>query len=105
MRKSWKHGNALGSEPHESSRGIRDTHERVIRRAKEMGFVGIWIAFKNISEVNPRRMLWANDFPHSDSSWPNSQELLAKHAADISEQERRWIVHDNTKELFQLPCP
>ena len=25
---------------------------------------------------NPRRLMWANDFPHSDSTWPNSQELL-----------------------------
>jgi hypothetical protein len=27
--------------------------------------------------LNPQRLMWANDFPHSDSTWPRSQELLA----------------------------
>ena len=34
------------------------------------------------------RLLWANDFPHSDSTWPRSQELLAKHAAHLTPAER-----------------
>ena len=28
-------------------------------------------------------MMWANDFPHSDSTWPWSQEMLAEQDSDI----------------------
>jgi len=32
-----------------------------------------WVAFKMKDMCNPQRLMWANDFPHSDSTWPNSQ--------------------------------
>ncbi len=63
-----------------------------------------WVAFKNTKEMNAKRLVWANDFPHSDATWPRSQELLAEHTQCISDEERRWILRDNVKELFQLPC-
>jgi predicted TIM-barrel fold metal-dependent hydrolase len=47
--------------------------------------------------------MWANDFPHSDSTWPNSQELLAKHTSHLTEQEKNFILHDNVAELYNLP--
>ena len=30
-----------------------------------------WVAFRMTDMVNPRRLMWANDFPHSDSTWPH----------------------------------
>ena len=39
-----------------------------------------WVAFKMVNDVNHKRLLWANDFPHSDSTWPWSQELLDEHS-------------------------
>ena len=33
--------------------------------------------------------MWANDFPHSDSTWPWSQEMLAEHTADLTEHEQQ----------------
>jgi predicted TIM-barrel fold metal-dependent hydrolase len=51
---------------------------------------------------NIRRLLWANDFPHSDSTWPRSQELLAKHAAHLTPEELRLVLHDNVAELYGL---
>ncbi len=47
-------------------------------------------------------LLWANDFPHSDSTWPRSQELLAKHASHLTPEELRLILHDNVAELYGL---
>ena len=43
-----------------------------------------------------------NDFPHSDATWPHSQELLAEHTADMSEWEKDRILHDNVAELYGL---
>ena len=36
------------------------------------------VAFQTADLMNWRRLMWANDFPHSDSTWPWSQEMLAE---------------------------
>jgi len=67
-----------------------------------MTFQDDWSAFRAKDQVNVRRLMWANDFPHSDSTWPWSQEMLAEHAAELSDEERRLILRDNVKELYGL---
>jgi predicted TIM-barrel fold metal-dependent hydrolase len=61
-----------------------------------------WVALRLVDHLNARRLLWANDFPHSDSTWPRSQELLARHTAHLSQAQRRLILHDNVAELYGL---
>ena len=39
-----------------------------------------WVAFRIAELMNVERLMWANDFPHSDATWPDSQALLAEHA-------------------------
>ena len=61
-----------------------------------------WVAFKMVDHVNHKRLLWANDFPHSDSTWPWSQELLDEHAADLTDEQSRDILCDNAAELYGM---
>jgi predicted TIM-barrel fold metal-dependent hydrolase len=61
-----------------------------------------WVAFKTVDLVNPRRLMWASDFPHSDSTWPNSQDVLNEQTAALTEEQRNWICHDNVAELYGL---
>jgi uncharacterized protein len=61
-----------------------------------------WVAFQMKDMCNVRRLMWANDFPHSDSTWPWSQEMLRKHTQGLSEQEKNYILHDNVAELYNL---
>ena len=67
-----------------------------------MTFQDDWTAFRFRDSCNIRRLMWANDFPHSDATWPWSQEMLAEHTADMTEQERDWVLHDNVAELYGL---
>jgi len=67
-----------------------------------MTFQDDWVAFKFRNAMNIERLMWANDFPHSDSTWPHSQALLAEHTADMTEWERDRILHDNVAELYGL---
>jgi predicted TIM-barrel fold metal-dependent hydrolase len=64
-----------------------------------------WTAFQVKDHLNIERIMWANDFPHSDSTWPLSQELLTEHAANLSPHEARRILRDNCVELFGLDVP
>ncbi len=59
-----------------------------------------WVAFKVMDLCNPRRLMWANDFPHSDSTWPHSQTLLQEHAAGLDTDHKNWLLHDNVAELY-----
>ncbi len=47
--------------------------------------------------------MWANDFPHSDSTWPWSQKILGDLCAELTPEQRDWILHDNVAELYGLP--
>ena len=68
-----------------------------------MTFQDDWVAFKTTALVNPRRLMWASDFPHSDSTWPHSQAVIEEQTASLSDDERNWICHDNVAELYGLP--
>ncbi len=62
-----------------------------------------WVAFKMTDMMNVERLMWANDFPHSDATWPWSQEMLAAHTTHLSEHDKARILHDNVAELYRLP--
>ena len=61
-----------------------------------------YVAFQVKDLVNVHRMMWANDFPHSDSTWPWSQDVLKKQTANLTEHEKELILHDNCAELYNL---
>lgn len=61
-----------------------------------------WVAFKTANLMNWRRLMWANDFPHSDSTWPWSQDVLAEHTRVLTAEQKRTILSDNVAELFHV---
>ena len=50
-------------------------------------------------------MLWGNDFPHSESTWPKSMEFLEKMFAGVPADERRQLTRDNAARLFGFSPP
>ncbi len=48
------------------------------------------------------RMMWSSDFPHLDSSWPESQQFLNKHLAGVPAEESRLILAANCARLYNL---
>jgi predicted TIM-barrel fold metal-dependent hydrolase len=48
------------------------------------------------------RIMWSSDFPHLDSSWPESQQFLNKHLAGVAADEVRQIVAENCVRLYGL---
>lgn len=54
----------------------------------------------NVLEMD--KILWANDFPHSDGIWLRSQDILTRMTKDMSEQHKEMLLHDNVATLFKL---
>ncbi|HXR36614.1 MAG TPA: amidohydrolase family protein, partial [Candidatus Binataceae bacterium] len=50
--------------------------------------------------VGVGNLMWASDYPHSDSTWPHSREVIARDFAGVNEHDRRMITADNASQLY-----
>jgi predicted TIM-barrel fold metal-dependent hydrolase len=48
------------------------------------------------------RIMWECDYPHADSSWPNSQERITKLLDGVPADEASLVTHANAEALFGL---
>jgi len=46
--------------------------------------------------------MWASDFPHADSTWPHSREVIARDFDGVPEEVMRKIVFDNCARLYHM---
>ncbi len=60
------------------------------------------IAFEQIGRINVERLMWANDFPHSDSTWPHSQALLDQQTQGISSVQLNRVLYENCSKLYGI---
>jgi len=75
---------------------------RYFRENIYLTFQDDFIAFQNINLMNEERLLWANDFPHGDSLWPWSRQVLGRMTKGLTEHQKRRVLRDNVKELYNL---
>jgi predicted TIM-barrel fold metal-dependent hydrolase len=63
-----------------------------------------WSAFRMAEAglLDAEQLMWANDYPHSDSTWPFSQHMLAQQTKDLSPVDTERILGGNVVELYQL---
>lgn len=61
-----------------------------------------YVAFRSADQMNWRRLLWASDFPHSDSTWPWSQDVLTEQTAGLSGEQLEGILSGNVAELYGI---
>ncbi len=47
-------------------------------------------------------LLWASDYPHPDSVWPNSRAAIERQMSGLSPDMRRKLTHDNAARLYGL---
>ncbi|MBD47994.1 MAG: hypothetical protein CL891_02735 [Dehalococcoidia bacterium] len=61
---------------------------------------GPGIRLRDIIGVN--NIMWGNDYPHAESTFPESQRILSEILADVPEEEQSLIVSGNCKRLYNL---
>jgi len=78
------------------------TPSEYIKRHCYWGFQhdSVGVALRHLIGVD--RIMWATDFPHQDSEWPNSMRLLDEQFAGVPEDEKQRMVRDNALEYFHL---
>ena len=50
----------------------------------------------------PTNYMWASDFPHTDSTWPESRKVVERDFAGVPEDVKRKIVFENAAQLYHI---
>jgi predicted TIM-barrel fold metal-dependent hydrolase len=61
-----------------------------------------WVAFQTAHLMNTERLMWASDHPHSDSTFPESQAVIAKQTSHLDPSVRDDIIWRNCAKLYGL---
>jgi predicted TIM-barrel fold metal-dependent hydrolase len=46
--------------------------------------------------------MWSNDYPHANSTWPNSLKVIARDLGHLPEKDRAKLVRDNCVKLYNM---
>jgi predicted TIM-barrel fold metal-dependent hydrolase len=60
------------------------------------------IGVELIPRIGAGNVMWASDFPHGDSTWPNSRKVIEESLAALSEEDRRKVVSENAAALYKI---
>ena len=64
-------------------------------------FIDDAFGVENRHHLNLDNITWECDYPHSDSTWPNAPELLAKYLGGVPDAEVNKLTHQNAMRIFQ----
>lgn len=45
-------------------------------------------------------MMWASDYPHPDSTWPFSKDVIERETGHLSPEDKKKVLHDNAATLY-----
>ena len=60
------------------------------------------VAITLLPFIGEKNALWASDYPHPDSTWPNSQKRIEEQMGHLSYETRKRLLHDNVADLLGL---
>ena len=64
-------------------------------------FIDDAVGVETRHHMNIDNITWECDYPHSDSTWPNSPEVVMKYLDRVPDEEVNKITHLNAMRLFQ----
>jgi predicted TIM-barrel fold metal-dependent hydrolase len=57
-----------------------------------------------IDLLGPDTIMWASDFPHPDSTFPESHKVIDDHFSKITPEQRRLVTFENARRIYGLPA-
>jgi predicted TIM-barrel fold metal-dependent hydrolase len=77
----------------------------LIRRQCHATFMYDPVAINNRSITGVETLMWGNDYPHPEGTWPSSQEMAAQQFADVSDDDLHAIVSGTAARVFGFDVP
>jgi predicted TIM-barrel fold metal-dependent hydrolase len=60
------------------------------------------VGLREREQIGIDNIMWSSDYPHSETTWPNSKKLTDEWMAGFPEDERRKILFENAERLYNL---
>jgi predicted TIM-barrel fold metal-dependent hydrolase len=60
------------------------------------------VGLREREHIGIDNIMWSSDYPHSETTWPNSRELTEEWMRDFPEDDRRKILSGNAARLYHL---
>jgi predicted TIM-barrel fold metal-dependent hydrolase len=60
------------------------------------------VAVENRHRLGLTQLMWASDYPHSDSTWPHSRKVIEHDFAGVPDAEKALLVGGNAARLYRL---
>jgi predicted TIM-barrel fold metal-dependent hydrolase len=74
-----------------------------VRRQVWLTFMDDALGVAALDAIGPDTFMWGSDFPHTDSTWPNSQTVIDKTLGTVRADVSRKVLHDNAVALYHIP--
>ncbi|HEY7060085.1 MAG TPA: amidohydrolase family protein [Chloroflexota bacterium] len=76
-----------------------------IRRQFRLTFFNDAIGPLTMPYVGTDLLMWSSDYPHQNSTWPHSRQVIARDLGNLSAEDREKLVSRNVVELHKLRVP
>jgi predicted TIM-barrel fold metal-dependent hydrolase len=54
------------------------------------------------NEPGGRNIMWSSDYPHSETTFPNSREVIARDFVGVPDEDVRQIVAERARRLYSV---
>lgn len=85
--------------------GVELTPREVLQRNFWFCAIDDPAGFQQLEYIGADHILVESDYPHADSSWPDTQELLARQLRTLRPDLARKVTWENASRLFRHPVP
>ena len=65
-------------------------------------FINEPIFIKTLDIYGPGNAMWSSDYPHTAATWPRSQDFINNTFNNLSDSDRRQIVHDTAAKVYRI---
>jgi predicted TIM-barrel fold metal-dependent hydrolase len=73
-----------------------------VRRQVWLTFMDDPIGAASLEQLGADTFMWGSDFPHTDSTWPNSLAVIDKNFVGVAEPVATKVLHDNAAALYDI---
>jgi predicted TIM-barrel fold metal-dependent hydrolase len=73
-----------------------------VRRQLWLTFMDDPVGAASLEAIGADAFMWGSDFPHTDSTWPNSQSVIDKNFSGVPSWVCDKVLHDNACTLYHI---
>jgi hypothetical protein len=77
----------------------------LIRRQGHATFMYDPVAINNRHTTGIETLMWGNDYPHPEGTWPSSMDVAAKQFDGVPDDEVKAIVGGTAMQVFGFEAP